>query len=86
MLVFEYLTPEIFVDLKELPSNLLFPSSDRLALLQVRSILQGLGLDCTCDDAIIVKEVKTFPVFTVKKESISTQNLGFYSKYFSHYR
>ncbi|KAG7236004.1 hypothetical protein INR49_001402 [Caranx melampygus] len=31
--------------------------SDRLALLQVRSILQGLGLDGTCDDSIIVKEV-----------------------------
>nr|XP_019954510.1 PREDICTED: putative hexokinase HKDC1 isoform X1 [Paralichthys olivaceus] len=30
---------------------------DRLALLQVRSILQGLGLDSTCDDSIIVKEV-----------------------------
>lgn len=33
-------------------------SSDRLALLQVRSILQHLGLDSTCDDSIIVKEVK----------------------------
>ncbi len=32
-------------------------SSDRLALLQVRSILQCLGLDSTCDDSIIVKEV-----------------------------
>ncbi|KAF7669398.1 hypothetical protein LDENG_00192970 [Lucifuga dentata] len=31
--------------------------SDRLTLLQVRSILQQLGLDCTCDDSIIVKEV-----------------------------
>ncbi|KAG1950931.1 hexokinase HKDC1 [Pimephales promelas] len=31
--------------------------SDRLALLQVRSILQNLGLDSTCDDSIIVKEV-----------------------------
>ncbi|KAK2896676.1 hypothetical protein QQF64_005792 [Cirrhinus molitorella] len=31
--------------------------SDRLALLQVRSILQSLGLDSTCDDSIIVKEV-----------------------------
>lgn len=31
--------------------------SDRLALLQVRSILQCLGLDSTCDDSIIVKEV-----------------------------
>lgn len=31
--------------------------SDRLALLQVRSILQILGLDSTCDDSIIVKEV-----------------------------
>uniref|UniRef100_A0A3Q4MDZ9 Hexokinase-3 n=1 Tax=Neolamprologus brichardi TaxID=32507 RepID=A0A3Q4MDZ9_NEOBR len=30
---------------------------DRLALLQVRSILQNLGLDSTCDDSIIVKEV-----------------------------
>lgn len=33
--------------------------SDRLALLQVRSILQHLGLDSTCDDSIIVKEVCT---------------------------
>ncbi|KAG7279179.1 hypothetical protein CRUP_022374 [Coryphaenoides rupestris] len=31
--------------------------SDRLALLQVRSILQHLGLDSTCDDSIIVKKV-----------------------------
>ncbi|TMS13176.1 Putative hexokinase HKDC1 [Larimichthys crocea] len=31
--------------------------SDRLALLQVRSILQQLGLNSTCDDSIIVKEV-----------------------------
>ncbi|XP_035255802.1 hexokinase HKDC1 isoform X3 [Anguilla anguilla] len=31
--------------------------SDRLALLQVRSILRRLGLDSTCDDSIIVKEV-----------------------------
>uniref|UniRef100_UPI000054973C hexokinase HKDC1 n=1 Tax=Danio rerio TaxID=7955 RepID=UPI000054973C len=31
--------------------------SDRLALLQVRCILQSLGLDSTCDDSIIVKEV-----------------------------
>ncbi|XP_054464552.1 hexokinase HKDC1-like isoform X2 [Anoplopoma fimbria] len=31
--------------------------SDRQALLQVRSILQQLGLDSTCDDSIIVKEV-----------------------------
>ncbi|XP_010772291.1 putative hexokinase HKDC1 [Notothenia coriiceps] len=30
---------------------------DRLALLQVRSVLQQLGLDSTCDDSIIVKEV-----------------------------
>ncbi|KAH0623023.1 hypothetical protein JD844_030912 [Phrynosoma platyrhinos] len=35
------------------------PSSDRLALLQVRSILQHLGLESTCDDSIIVKEVCT---------------------------
>ncbi|XP_005988265.1 hexokinase-2 [Latimeria chalumnae] len=33
--------------------------SDRLALLQVRSILQHLGLKSTCDDSIIVKEVCT---------------------------
>ena len=33
------------------------PSSDRLALLQVRSILQQLGLDSTINDSIIVKEV-----------------------------
>ncbi|KAM8761943.1 hexokinase HKDC1-like [Acanthopagrus schlegelii] len=31
--------------------------SDRLALLQVRAILQQLGLEGTCDDSIIVKEV-----------------------------
>ncbi|XP_041603055.1 hexokinase HKDC1 [Vulpes lagopus] len=31
--------------------------SDRLALLQVRSILQQLGLDSTCEDSIVVKEV-----------------------------
>uniref|UniRef100_UPI00398F3A3D hexokinase-2-like isoform X3 n=1 Tax=Pristiophorus japonicus TaxID=55135 RepID=UPI00398F3A3D len=31
--------------------------SDRLALLQVRAILQQLGLQSTCDDSIIVKEV-----------------------------
>ncbi|CAG05684.1 unnamed protein product, partial [Tetraodon nigroviridis] len=31
--------------------------SDRVALLQVRSILQQLGLEGTCDDSIIVKEV-----------------------------
>ncbi|XP_019720052.1 hexokinase-1-like [Hippocampus comes] len=31
--------------------------SPRLALLQVRAILQQLGLDSTCDDSIIVKEV-----------------------------
>ncbi|XP_028585289.1 hexokinase HKDC1 isoform X3 [Podarcis muralis] len=31
--------------------------SDRLVLLQVRRILQQLGLDSTCDDSIIVKEV-----------------------------
>ncbi|XP_023596498.1 hexokinase HKDC1 isoform X2 [Trichechus manatus latirostris] len=31
--------------------------SDRLALLQVRGILQQLGLDSTCEDSIVVKEV-----------------------------
>ncbi|MCJ8730353.1 hypothetical protein PDJAM_G00183490 [Pangasius djambal] len=31
--------------------------SDRLALLQVRTILQHLGLNSTCNDSIIVKEV-----------------------------
>ncbi|XP_038641198.1 hexokinase-2 [Scyliorhinus canicula] len=31
--------------------------SDRLALLQVRAILQQLGLQSSCDDSIIVKEV-----------------------------
>lgn len=35
------------------------PHSDCLALLQVRSILQHLGLESTCDDSIIVKEVCT---------------------------
>lgn len=38
--------------------TVLSPSSDRLALLQVRSILQQLGLDSNCDDSIIVKEVE----------------------------
>lgn len=33
--------------------------SDRLALLQVRAVLQHLGLQSTCDDSIIVKEVCT---------------------------
>lgn len=36
---------------------LLSLSSDRVALLQVRSILLQLGLEGTCDDSIIVKEV-----------------------------
>lgn len=31
--------------------------SDRLALLQVRTILQQLGLNSTCDDSILVKTV-----------------------------
>ncbi|KAM9817034.1 hexokinase HKDC1-like [Neosynchiropus ocellatus] len=31
--------------------------SDRLAVLQVRCVLQQLGLDCNCDDSGIVKEV-----------------------------
>lgn len=33
--------------------------SDCLALLQVRAILRHLGLESTCDDSIIVKEVCT---------------------------
>lgn len=38
--------------------NTVFSScSDRLALLQVRTILQQLGLNSTCDDSIIVKTV-----------------------------
>lgn len=32
--------------------------SDRIALLQVRSILQQLGLNSTCNDSIIVREVE----------------------------
>lgn len=35
----------------------LSPCSDCLALLQVRAILRHLGLESTCDDSIIVKEV-----------------------------
>lgn len=35
----------------------LLAHSDRLALLQVRRILQQLGLDSTCEDSIVVKEV-----------------------------
>lgn len=39
---------------------LALPCSDRLALRQVRSILQHLGLtSSTCDDSILVKEVCT---------------------------
>lgn len=38
--------------------SLLHPS-DCLALLQVRAILHHLGLESTCDDSIIVKEVCT---------------------------
>lgn len=34
-------------------------SSDSLGLLQVRSILTKLGLNSTCDDTLIVKEVCT---------------------------
>lgn len=34
-----------------------FVPSDRLALLQVRAILQQLGLNSTCDDSILVKMV-----------------------------
>lgn len=38
--------------------NLVLSYSDRLALRQVRSILQHLGLtSSTCDDSILVKEV-----------------------------
>lgn len=41
------------------PSNplALVLHSDRLALLQVRAILQQLGLNSTCDDSILVKTV-----------------------------
>ncbi|XP_027516863.1 putative hexokinase HKDC1 isoform X3 [Corapipo altera] len=44
---------------KEVDEGSLNPGkqSDRLALLQVRRILQQLGLDSTCEDSIIVKEV-----------------------------
>ncbi|KAM7406256.1 hypothetical protein PAMP_000644 [Pampus punctatissimus] len=45
-------TPEIFKT--EYLSQI---ESDRLTLLQVRSILQRLGIEGTCDDSIIVKEV-----------------------------
>lgn len=41
----------------ELNSVFLCSCSDRLALLQVRTILQQLGLNSTCDDSIIVKTV-----------------------------
>lgn len=36
---------------------LVLSHSDRLALLQVRAILQQLGLNSTCDDSILVKMV-----------------------------
>ncbi|XP_028337377.1 hexokinase HKDC1 isoform X8 [Physeter macrocephalus] len=44
---------------KEVDEGSLNPGkqSDRLALLQVRRILQQLGLDSTCEDSIVVKEV-----------------------------
>lgn len=44
---------------QHMTDHLLSPSrpSDRLALLQVRAILHHLGLESTCDDSIIVKEV-----------------------------
>lgn len=35
------------------------PSSDRISLVQIRAVLQQLGLDCTCEDSIIVREVQT---------------------------
>ncbi|TNN52641.1 putative hexokinase HKDC1 [Liparis tanakae] len=43
----------------EVDRNSLHPEtqSGRMALLQVRSVLQQLGLDCSCDDSIIVREV-----------------------------
>ena len=52
------------------------PSSDRLALLQVRSILQQLGLDSTINDSIIVKEVgegqlNTFTETLKKKRTLA---------------
>uniref|UniRef100_A0A8C9TCI9 Hexokinase-2 n=1 Tax=Scleropages formosus TaxID=113540 RepID=A0A8C9TCI9_SCLFO len=43
--------------LKTMIKHVALVQTDRLALLQVRSILQHLGLDSTCDDSIIVKEV-----------------------------
>lgn len=46
----------------------LSPSSDRVALLQVRSILQQLGLEGTCDDSIIVKEVGTETRIKIRKQ------------------
>ncbi len=40
------------------PCNSLWSHSDRLAMRQVRSILQHLGLTgSTCDDSVLVKEV-----------------------------
>lgn len=47
---------------------LLSPSSDRVALLQVRSILQQLGLEGTCDDSIIVKEVGTDKTMKIRRK------------------
>ncbi|XP_072002345.1 hexokinase-3 isoform X2 [Engystomops pustulosus] len=51
---------------KKLNTSGLFPTkflssieSDSLGLLQVRAILTELGLKCTCDDTVLVKEVCT---------------------------
>lgn len=51
------------------------PPSDRLALLQVRSVLQQLVLDSTCDDSIIVKEVELGNNAEHQKDVFANQNL-----------
>lgn len=59
----------------------LSPSSDRVALLQVRSILQHLGLEGTCDDSIIVKEVGTERRMRSKKiQMIVLKVVRYYNK------
>lgn len=52
----------------------LSPSSDRVALLQVRSILQHLGLVGTCDDSIIVKEVGADKRVTIGRKDFKKEN------------
>ncbi|PKU32338.1 hexokinase-1 [Limosa lapponica baueri] len=51
------ITPELLTKGKFETKHVSAIENDRLALLQVRAILQQLGLNSTCDDSIIVKTV-----------------------------